>query len=146
MPKKSSEFKENLRGLQILHLAMVAGATMALFLLKFLSKAQGTSSDSVMLYSFIAVAGFSLLLYFLLYNKKIEAAKAFKGTTVEKMDKYREAFVFKLALIEGPAMIGAILHFLDGNLILFYASLALILLLFLQRPTEEKIVEELQLK
>jgi len=135
-----------LRGLQILHIAMVAGVTMALFILKYLRSGQNTSPDSILLYGFLGAASISLLLYFTMYSKKLDAAKTFKGTTTEKLAKYREAFVFKLVTIEGPAMIAAILHFLDGNPILFYSSLVLIMLLFLQRPTEEKIVEELGLK
>ena len=146
MQQSSSDFKYYVRNLQVLHLAMVAGVTMALFILKYLRNGQNTAPDSILLYSFIGAASIALLLYFTMYSKKIDTAKTFKGTMTEKLAKYKEAFIFKLATIEGPAMIGAILHFLDGNPILFYSSLALIILLFLQRPTEEKIVEELGLK
>lgn len=146
MGPSSPEFKSYVRGLQILHFAMMAGVIMTLLVLKFFVGIQKISANPTMLYTFIGVAMFAMLLYFILYKKKIEAAKSFKGTTSEKLAHYREAFVFKLATFEGPALVGTIFHYLDGNPILLYGVLAFIVMLFLQRPTEENIIEELALK
>ena len=63
----------------------------------------------------------------------------------EKLTAYREAYILKLALLEGPALVCIILHFLGGNPLLFYTSIFMIFIFAYERPIEGRIKQQLNL-
>ena len=120
---------------------------MVLLILKYVIGVQNSESSLEITYVFIGIAILNLLLHFFLYRKKMDAINLDKTATIDqKLKEYKGAFMLKITTLNGLALIGAILHYLFGNPIIFYMSLAFIFMLILQRPTEDKIVAEMGLK
>lgn len=146
MQQQFSNFKEFFKSIQILHAAMFFGMVMILVLLKFLM-ADEVTSDGDLLFPAIGI-GFAISalgISQILFNKKMESLKKERLTVPEKLTIYREAYILKLALLEGPALICIILHFLGGNPILFYTSLFMIFIFAYERPIEGRIKQQLNL-
>jgi len=147
MPTTSSHFTKFLKGIKILHLAFAIGVAAIIFILKFIL---GPSQvrDSSMLFSYIAlaVAIGSAFMGSFIYNKKVANIRSNQQLSpMNKLKEYRAAFIFKIATLEGPSLIAAILHFLEGNPITFYIALAMLALLVVQRPMEDKVKGEIGL-
>jgi len=93
-----------------------------------------------------------LLFYCLSCRDKISpcrtrfSIKKEKLPVLERLNQYQAAFVMNLALLEGPALLCLILHFLNGDPLLFYTCIFMIIMLALARPTEEKVMRELGLR
>lgn len=147
MQQTFTNFKEFVKGLQILHLALAVGVFLVLFILKYILGVDKTANESLLFsYMAIGIAGMSFLLGTFIYNKRIDEIKSNKSRpAIEKIAEYRAAFIFRLATLEGPAMIAIILHFLEGHPITFYVAVAMIALLIVQRPTADKIKSEIGL-
>ncbi len=147
MQQQFTNFKEFFRSIQILHAAMFMGVVMVLVLLKFILGIEDRSEgDYLFAIVGIVAAIFSLVAGHFIYNSRIETIQKEKLPVMERLTQYREAFVMNLALLEGPALICLILHFLNGNPLLFYACIFMIIMLALARPTEEKVLRELGLR
>ncbi|MEN8125479.1 MAG: hypothetical protein ABFR32_10155 [Bacteroidota bacterium] len=79
-----------------------------------------------------------------LFNQKINEIP--KNTTlIEKLAAYQTASIIKYALLEGPAFLGIIAFMEDGNLLYLLISGLLVLYLFYQKPTKDKIEIDLNL-
>lgn len=63
----------------------------------------------------------------------------------EKMEKYRELFIKRLAIVEGAIIFSIICFFISGNKLLGGCALAGIIFFTTLRPTKEKVIEDLQL-
>ena len=62
MQESFSDFKDFIRSLQILHIAMVVGAILTLLILKYVIGVQNSESDPVITYTFMGMASLPLLL------------------------------------------------------------------------------------
>ena len=93
----------------------------------------------------IGLAISSLVFGNIIYNKRIEAIKKERLPVMERLAQYREVFIMNLAFLEGPALTCLILHFLNGDPLLFYTCIFMIVMLAMARPTEEKVMQELGL-
>ena len=78
------------------------------------------------------------------YESRIKALKN-KDTLLEKLNQYQLGFVFKLLLLEGPALLGIVAFTQDGNLYFLIISGILILLIALQKPNKINIQAVLNL-
>ena len=146
MQQQFTNFKEFFKSIQILHAAMFFGMVMILVLLKYLMGVE-VESDGDLLFPAIGIglAISSLVFGQILFNNKMESLKKERSTIQEKLTAYREAYILKLALLEGPALVCIILHFLGGNPLLFYTAIFLIFIFAYERPTEERIKQQLNL-
>ena len=142
-----TNFKEFFRSIQILHAAMFMGVVMILIILKFILGIEDRSEgDHLFAMVGIGIAMSSLVFGHFIYNSKVETIKKEKLPVMERLNQYQPAFVMNLALLEGPALICLILHFLNGDPLLFYACVFMIIMLALARPTKDKIMQELGLR
>ena len=147
MQHQPVSFDQFFRSLQILHAAMLMGMVVVLVMLKFVLGSQTVvGSDSLFIIMGMGLALFGLLMAYILPVKKINAIEQGKLSVTERLEKYREAFVLKMALIEGPALVCIILHYLQSDSLLFYTAIFLIIVFALSRPVAEKIKEELDLR
>jgi len=64
---------------------------------------------------------------------------------VKKMQRYQIANIFKYAFLEGPAFLALGIYLIDGNALYLVIGLCLMLYLIFQRPTLEKMKNELPL-
>jgi hypothetical protein len=62
-----------------------------------------------------------------------------------KLARYQSASLIKYALIEVPAIIALFAYFWNGTALHFAVAITLMIYLFAQRPTKEKILLELQI-
>ena len=147
MQQQFSNFKEFFRSIQILHAAMFMGVVMLLVILKFILGIEDRSEgDYLFAIIGIGLAMSSLVFGNIIFNKKVEAIKKEELPVMAKLTRYREAFIMNLALLEGPALICLVLHFLNGDPLLFYACIFMLIMLVLARPTEEKVMRALGLR
>lgn len=80
----------------------------------------------------------------MLFNKQLK--------TIEKTDllqtklaKYQTASILKYALIEGPAVLAFIIFMSNGYTLYFSIAVCLVVYLAVQRPTKEKLIQDLGL-
>ncbi len=147
MQQQFSNFKEFFKSIQILHAAMFMGVVMILIILKYVLGIEDRSEgDYLFAMVGIGLALSSLVFGQFMYTKKIDAIKKEQLPVMERLEQYRAAFIMRLALLEGPALVCLILHFLNGDPLLFYACLFMIIMLAFARPLEAKIMEELGLR
>ncbi len=81
----------------------------------------------------------------LLASKRINKAKK-EAELKEKLDVYKSALIMKWALLEFPGLFALIAYLLFGHL-LFMTLFAIPIVIFvLERPTKEKVIEDLELE
>lgn len=147
MQQPFTNFKEFFRSIQILHGAMFMGVVMVLIILKFILGIEDRSEgDYLFAIIGISLAVSSLVFGHLIYSKKVDAIKKEKLPVMERLEQYRAAFIINLAFLEGPALCCLVLHFLNGDPLLFYACIFMIIMLAMARPTEKKVMRELGLR
>ena len=141
--------KDFTKELTILHYGLTFGALVVLFLIYFFMVKDGhfNFSDTTDYFFYIcpliAIAGIYGGSY--MYRNKVAGIKS-ESTLEEKLVILRAATVGKLSLIEGPALICALALMETQNLLYLIIALALIVYMYSQKISEEKIREELGLK
>ena len=89
-----------------------------------------------------AVAGYFLSQW--VFRKQIQSISKNQPLS-QKLEKYQKALLIKYALLEGPGFLAVIAYYLSGNALHLVIAIALIVYLFVQRPTVEKIKADLPL-
>jgi len=146
MQQQFSNFKEFFKSIQILHAAMFFGMVMIMIILKFIVGIKDTSDGDLLFPAMgIGLAISSLVLGQIIFNNRMETLKKERITVAEKLEAYRSAFIIKLALLEGPALFCLVLHFLNGNPLLFYTFLFILIIFAYERPIEARIKQQLNL-
>lgn len=79
-----------------------------------------------------------------LYDTKIKELKN-KDTLLEKLSFFQTGFVLKLALLEGPALLGIVAFSQEGNIYFLVIAGVLLLLIALQKPNKLNIQAVLNL-
>jgi hypothetical protein len=79
-----------------------------------------------------------------LFNQQIKKIPS-KKLLSEKLTIYQIGLYFKLALLEGIALLGILAFKEEGNLFFFYISITLMLIMLLQKPNKIKIEAVLNL-
>lgn len=80
----------------------------------------------------------------LLFKKQVHAI-SYEETLSTKLGKYQIASLLKYALLEAPGFLALMAYSWSGNALYLVIAIALIVYLFIQRPTAEKIKKELPL-
>lgn len=147
MQKTFSNFQEFFKSIQIFHGAMFVGMVLIMVILKFILGVEDNGFPQDYLFTLIGVvAGLTALVAgHLLFTRQINELKMKAPPVMERLAGYQTAFIMKLALLEGSALICMILHFLEGTSILFYTFLFLLVMFALYRPTVEKVQASLGL-
>lgn len=147
MQQQFTNFKEFFRSIQILHAAMFMGMFLIMVILKFILGIEDTSNGD-RLYAMIGIglAISCLVIGHLLFSKQIEAIKMDSLPLIDRLNKYQAAYIVKLALLEGPALVCLILHFLNGDPLLFYAFIFMLIMFAFNRPLQAQIKQELRIQ
>lgn len=134
--------------LSIIHLGLLAGP----FILGVVAYLQTenpfldyTNTEDVFIYVVPIFALSGIFVGNLLFKQMMTSAMKTDGLRT-KLARFQTASLIKYALIEGPALLGAVAFLNTGNLTYLYIAGVLILFLYLLRPTKEKIELGLQLK
>lgn len=104
----------------------------------------GIDSEDFFIYIVPIFAATGYFLGKTLYQKNIEKITR-EASLTSKLGKYQNASIIKYALVEGPALIALVAYYLKGNAMHLAIAAFLILYLFSQRPTKQKLLTELQL-
>lgn len=150
MDQSAAELTPNsyIKTLSIIHLGLLAGP----FMLGVLAYSQTenpyldyTNTEDVFIYIVPVFAISGIFLGNLLFKQMMATAMKSDGLRT-KLVRFQTASLIKYALIEGPALLGAVAFLNTGNLTYLYIAGVLILFLYLLRPTKEKIELGLQLR
>lgn len=141
--------KEYFRTLSILHVALILGQVLFAGIIVLLIKSgSGLKSSNdlteILLYlvSITGVFGFLGSIY--LYKYKINRLRN-KGDLKVKMNGYRNAMIFRWALMEIPSIISIIAVMLTENYMFFLFTVFVIALVAYWRPSKETIIADLEL-
>ncbi|CAM1334053.1 MFS transporter [Tenacibaculum aestuariivivum] len=130
---------QKIKTLKIIHLALIAGVTLAYFLIgDFKNILNIEIDDASLIYSFIPAAAY--VLSNLIFKNTLKGITK-ESTDDEKFAIYQNASIFKWAIIEAACFLILILKpdfILFGVILLFY--------MILLAPKDEKIIHLLNLK
>ncbi len=138
--------KKFLKTVSIIHIALCA-VLMLLAIFVYFKNGEFTARmnrQDIFIYivPIVATAGYFLSL--LVFKKQMESISR-EEILSAKLGKYQLASLLKYALLEGPGILALIAYFWSGNALYLVIAIALIIYLFSQRPTAEKIKKELPL-
>ncbi|MGB7394701.1 MAG: hypothetical protein WA913_09935 [Pricia sp.] len=138
--------KSFLKTLSIIHAGLLASLTgFAIFCYFQVGSFEARMSEGnlfIYLVPVAAVAGYFLSQW--VFRKQIQSISK-NRPLLQKLEKYQKALLIKYALLEGPGFLAVIAYYLSGNALHLVIAIALIVYLFVQRPTVEKIKADLPL-
>ena len=132
--------------LSIIHFALLAGIVLFLVFVYLQNQSFKIDTDSsdVFIYIIPIVAAMGYFGSLFIFKKIVDAITR-EAILENKLKKYYTASIIKYALIEGPTMIAIVAYYLSCNVLHLIIALSLLVYLFTQRPTNEKITKELKL-
>lgn len=140
-----------LRGLQIIHRAMLLGQVIFLAIAMFLKLTDSFPADLHELDKTLQVVAIVLCLggFFIgssLFKRKIQqAVDTYPPDITQKAAAYRSASIVQWALLEGPSLFCIVCFLLVGNYAFAALAIALMLLFALTAPVKLKIMLQLRL-
>ena len=137
--------KEEFKGIQTLHAALLGGCLMIGLLLMIMGPDQSAMGNDLMLPLFIGLMTLSCI-YFstFIYNSRLKEVENLEGLD-EKIFHYRTNSIIRWALLEGPALCCILMMFMFGNyLFLIFYGFAVVAL-FLARPSVEGFIKDFKL-
>jgi hypothetical protein len=149
-PPSQASAPESLRAIRIFFMAIVVGAVMFSVVVIALTIFSKPVSPFKAYETVIAVAllviGFSCyLIARKRYEKGVGVAKDSLFSLRDKLNQYRTTLIGYLALCEAPALFGVILFFLTGNYVMYFATLAMIMVMLSKMPTLQRVAHDLDL-
>jgi hypothetical protein len=139
-----------LRSLCILHTAMAGGVvvylTLSYFLIYYSGKPLLIFEDILYLvleYGTIGFSVFCLAISTILFKKKLGVIATLDLPA--KFSGYREAFIIRMALLEGPAFFCVVCFMLTSRWIFTAEALVLLSIMIYLRPGLNRVAEELNL-
>lgn len=129
-----SQFKS----LNIIHIALCIGLALNLAIFKFLLKDNTQIPDKNIIYEIIGItiAFIAILVARFLFFTNCKNALNNPSLKV-KIDIFRASYILQIALLEGAALINAILFFITKNDLHFFIALGILLLMIVRRPTKK---------
>lgn len=80
----------------------------------------------------------------ILFKKQLETIEK-SDSLASKLAKYQTASIVKYALIEGPTILALVIFMDNGYTLYFSIAICLVLYLAVQRPTKDKLIQDLDL-
>lgn len=140
------EIKTFLKTLSFMHLALVIGLSIFTVLAYTQNMDFNTETDTknVLLY-IVPIA--ALIGYFgsQFLFKKLLMRITDTDSLEEKLKKYQSASHLKYALIEAPAFLALFAYYNSGNALPLVIAVCLLVYLFVQKPSKQKILMEIPL-
>jgi hypothetical protein len=128
--------------------ALFAGQAVFLLVSAYLVKTSGPTSPDMpssflIMLPIITLSGVfgSFFIYKILLKGVHNAAN-----DKEKLEKYRAAFLCKLALIEGANLFAIVVYMLTASNMALIISSCLLILFMLHKPSEDKLREDLEIR
>lgn len=141
--------KQYFQTLFIVQIALLAGLFMFSAVAVFLRLSGTMAGDSnsfnhIFIFAVPALIIAGLAGGSLFYKKRVEHLR--QQTTLKgKMNGYREAFMLRSFLAEGPAIFAIVAYMLTGNYIFIMLAAPVIIAFLIWLPSKNKIANELQL-
>lgn len=134
-----------LKQITIIHLALVAGQILFGIVVFAVGKQHPhNSKNDALIYVMPAMAIGSFIVSMLLPKNMISNIKS-EQPLLAKLKLYQAAFIVRMALLEGPSLFGITCFLLTNNVVFISISAALVLYAIYQRPTRQKIEDDLNL-
>lgn len=134
-----------LKQITIIHLALIAGQVLFGIVVFAIAKQQPHSpKNDALIYVMPAMAVGCFLASMLLPKNMISTIKS-DQPLLAKLKLYQAAFIIRMALLEGPSLFGIVCFLLTNNIVFISISAALVLYAMYQRPTRQKIEDDLNL-
>lgn len=141
------DFKQFILSLTIIHLALIMGICLVCLVLFFVTQGQETMDSGLPFNDnfLIILAAIPWFGSRLIYRSGITKSLDIQDLT-NKLMQYRKTLILSLAISEGITMLSIILYFfvVPSSMLLFVIATGVISM-FLLRPSEARIVAELQL-
>ena len=140
------KFKSTIKTLTIIHasmcLTLIVFASFVFFQNGDFSSTSDFGNIFVYIVPVIAMAGYfgSKLIY-----KNLTTNLQNEESLTKKLQRYQIATIFKFTLIEAPSFIALFIYYIDGNALYLVIGLSLMFYLIFERPTLEKLKNELPL-
>jgi len=150
MKKNEQQFtspKQFLKTISIIYYAILLGPLGFLAMQYFQvteTKLELTSTKNQFQYIILILAVMGYYFGNRIYNYKLKELKN-KKTLLEKLAYFQTGFIIKIALLEGPALLGIVAFSLNGNLFFLIIAGILLLIITLQKPTKQKVEAVLNL-
>lgn len=141
---KSFSFK----ALKIIHLALVAGPV-TFVIVSWLLVARGAmgkeaqAQELIFIILSLVLAGITLAAGRIVFAKRLEAIRQMEADSKSKLYAYLSASIPYWAMTEAPAMFSLVGFLLTGSRILLGIGLCLIVYLIFQKPTVQKMANDL---
>lgn len=137
-----------LASLSLIHLALLIGQVLFAAVAFFINENRRLDLSDTDNKFFFIIPLLAIGSYFagnFLFRQNINTIANNNNSLKEKLNSYQVALIIKLALLEGPALFGVVAFLLSGNLYFLLISGLLIGYFFIQKPSKEKIIDELKL-
>lgn len=149
MAPQTRTAQQYLKTLQIIHLAMLAGQLLFLLVVAVLDLSpQNIDSfkdiESILLVAIPAVVFSGIIAGELLLKNSLPDIRQ-QTALGDKLFRYREKFILKMALLEGPALLSIIGFLLTKNYLFAGLAIIIVLLFLSKRPTIDRISNDLEL-
>ncbi len=136
-----------LRQLTILHASLVMGVALMGVVMYFVaSPSVDSDTNTSSLFSWLvpSVAIGGVLASSLMFRMQVQQAQT-KSSLSEKLAGYRAASITRYAVVEGPAILSFVAYFLDGSFHYLALGGLLLVVLFLYRPSKDRLINDLAL-
>lgn len=139
--------KEQLKTIRIIHFGLMAGPTFFAAVVAFLIISQGPAIDGSPVLNYLAPACFivALLLYPLMFRNAVRKVKSENMELPEKMTTFQTGHVIRLAILEGAALLSAVVALTNGAIYHLITVGLILALMFTKFPTPVLLESELEL-
>jgi len=148
MQQPTNGFSGYLRQLTILHAALVMGVALMGIVMYFVASPADTegvaptTSIPSWVASAFAIGGVLASSFF--FRLQVQNAKK-QSNLADKLAIYRGGAILRYALIEGPALYSFVAYLLEGRFYNLALGGLLMIVLFLYRPSKDRIINDLAL-
>ena len=144
-------FKEFLKAMRIIHLALAAGIAVYIIITIFLvySGGMGFKEEGFTEMFMIVIPIFvlsALVASVVVVKRKLEALNKNYDSFEEKVAEYRSILIIKYALIEGPAFFAIVAYMLTEEDLFIIAASIILGYLILLRPSKSTIAKDLNMR
>lgn len=140
--------KKYLTSLTLIHVMLLIGQVVFTAVVLFISEELKlnmfeTDNEFYVVVPLLAVAGYYAGEF--IFKQNLTAIANNNNSLKDKLKGYQVALIIKLALLEGPTLLALVALLLSGNLYFLLIAASLMLYFYLQKPSKDRIVEELKL-
>jgi hypothetical protein len=150
MDNNTSIFTAMLKSLKMIHAALIGSCVLYILAGIYFVKHNFDVKDNAAVHDqklmFISIVMLLALIPLAYYISKKMVERIPKDLNLnDKLVKYRQSFIIKLALIEFACLLNITFYIISGNIYILYQVIIIIIALILSSPNKTAIVDELNL-